>query len=85
MYNISTVFAEELAYEIAKIPEKYRPNLLQIVRLFRESVASNLESNSQDVSLFEAIEDLGLIRAMQEVKDETPLNLKEALAELETL
>lgn len=33
--------------------------------------------------LLEAIEDEGLIRAMNEVKGETPLNLDEALAELE--
>lgn len=33
--------------------------------------------------LLEAIEDEGLIRAMMEVKDETPLTLDEALAELE--
>lgn len=33
--------------------------------------------------LLEAIEDEGLLRAMNEVKDETPLTLNEALAELE--
>ncbi|MBE9226570.1 hypothetical protein IQ264_14170 [Phormidium sp. LEGE 05292] len=33
--------------------------------------------------LLEAIEDEGLIRAMNEVKGETPLTLDEALAELE--
>ena len=33
--------------------------------------------------LLEAIEDEGLILAMMEVKDETPLNLDDALAELE--
>jgi RelB Antitoxin alpha helical domain len=33
--------------------------------------------------LLEAIEDEGLIRAMQGVKGETPLSLKEALEELE--
>lgn len=33
--------------------------------------------------LVEAIEDEGLVRAMMEVKEETPLNLDEALAELE--
>jgi RelB Antitoxin alpha helical domain len=33
--------------------------------------------------LLEAIEDEGLYRAMMEVKDETPLTLDEALAELE--
>ncbi|MBD2185852.1 hypothetical protein H6S82_14895 [Planktothrix sp. FACHB-1355] len=33
--------------------------------------------------LLEAMEDEGLVLAMREVKDETPLNLDEALAELE--
>lgn len=33
--------------------------------------------------LLEAIEDEGLIRAMNEVKGESPLSLDEALAELE--
>lgn len=33
--------------------------------------------------LLEAIEDEGLIRAMQAVKGETPLNIKEALEKLE--
>ncbi|HBE19548.1 MAG TPA: hypothetical protein DDW51_18550, partial [Cyanobacteria bacterium UBA11367] len=33
--------------------------------------------------LLEAMEDEGLVLAMKEVKDETPLNLDEALAELE--
>ncbi|MFM9264750.1 MULTISPECIES: hypothetical protein [Microcoleaceae] len=32
----------------------------------------------------EAIEDRGLLLAMGEVKNETPLNLQQALAELET-
>ncbi|HCV31987.1 MAG TPA: hypothetical protein DGO89_18575 [Microcoleaceae bacterium UBA9251] len=32
----------------------------------------------------EAIEDKGLLLAMREVKNETPLNLQQALAELET-
>jgi RelB Antitoxin alpha helical domain len=40
--------------------------------------------NFQDYErIIEAIEDEGLYRAMMEVKQETPLNLKEALAELE--
>ncbi|MEB3829885.1 hypothetical protein [Phormidium sp. CCY1219] len=34
--------------------------------------------------ILEALEDEGLIRAMMEVKDENPLSLDEALAELET-
>jgi len=33
--------------------------------------------------LLEAMEDEGLLRAMMEVKDETPLNLEQAIAELE--
>jgi RelB Antitoxin alpha helical domain len=40
--------------------------------------------NFQDYErIIEAIEDEGLYRAMMEVKQETPLSLKEALAELE--
>lgn len=40
--------------------------------------------NFQDYErIIEAIEDEGLYRAMREVKDETPLSLEEALAELE--
>jgi hypothetical protein len=34
-----SVYREELAREIQSTPEEYLPNLLQIVRLFRESVA----------------------------------------------
>ncbi len=40
--------------------------------------------NFQDYErIIEAIEDEGLYRAMMEVKDETPLSLEEALAELD--
>ncbi|WP_013321066.1 hypothetical protein [Gloeothece verrucosa] len=40
--------------------------------------------NFQDYErIIEAIEDEGLYRAMKEVKDETPLSLEQALAELE--
>lgn len=40
--------------------------------------------NFQDYErIIEAIEDEGLYRAMREVKDETPLSLEEALAELD--
>ena len=78
-----TIFAEELANELDKIPEQYWSNLLQIIRLFRESVTPVTETHSPDLLIIEAIEDLGLIRAMQEVKHETPLSLKEALAEME--
>jgi hypothetical protein len=87
MINMSTnspiIFAEELANELDKIPEQYRSNLLQIIRLFRESVTPQSESYSQDPAIVEAIEDLGLVRAMLEVKDEKPLSLQEALAEME--
>jgi len=31
-------YEEQLAYEIEKLPGEYLPNLLQIVRLFRDSV-----------------------------------------------
>ncbi len=31
-------YEEQLAHEIEKLPGEYLPNLLQIVRLFRESV-----------------------------------------------
>ncbi|NEQ58453.1 MAG: hypothetical protein F6K53_14020 [Moorea sp. SIO4A1] len=34
-------------------------------------------------TLIESFEDEGLYRAMMEVKDETPLSLEEALAELD--
>ncbi|GAJ00712.1 unnamed protein product [marine sediment metagenome] len=34
-----TTYEEQLIEEIRETPEEYRPNLLQIVRLFRESVA----------------------------------------------
>ena len=40
--------------------------------------------NFQDYErIIETIEDEGLYRAMMEVKDETPLSVEEALAELE--
>ena len=81
--NSSIIFAEELANELDKIPEQYWSNLLQIIRLFRESVTPVSESYSQDSAIVEAIEDLGLVHAMLEVKDEKPLSLQEALAEME--
>ena len=81
--NSPTIFAEELANELDKIPEQYWSNLLQIIRLFRESVTPTSESDSQDSVIVEAIEDLGLVHAMLEVKDEKPLSLQEALAEME--
>ncbi len=33
-----SVYEEQLIYEIRETPPEYLPNLLQIVRLFRESV-----------------------------------------------
>ena len=79
--NSPTIFAEELANELDKIPEQYWANLLQIIRLFRESVTP--VTASPDPAIIEAIEDLGLVHAMLEVKDEKPLSLQEALAEME--
>ena len=81
--NSPNIFAEELANELDKIPEQYWSNLLQIIRLFRESVTPVSESHSQKPEIVEAIEDLGLVHAMLEVKDEKPLSLQEALAEME--
>jgi len=81
--NSPTIFAEELANELDKIPEQYWSNLLQIIRLFRESVTPISETHSSDLDIIEAIENLGLVRAMQEVKHETPLSLQEALAEMQ--
>ena len=81
--NSSIIFAEELANELDKIPEQYWSNLLQIIRLFRESVTPVSEIHSQDPAIVEVIEDLGLVHAMLEVKDEKPLSLQEALAEME--
>ncbi len=34
-----TVYEEKVIQEVKSVPEEYLPNLLQIVRLFRESVA----------------------------------------------
>ena len=82
--NSPTVFAEELANELDKIPEQYWSNLLQIIRLFRESVTPESEIYSQDSVIVEAIEDLGLVHAMLEAKDEKPLSLQEALTEMDT-
>jgi hypothetical protein len=33
-----SIYEEQLACEIKRVPEEHLPNLLQIVRLFRESV-----------------------------------------------
>ena len=34
-----TVYEEQVIQEVKSVPEEYLPNLLQVVRLFRESVA----------------------------------------------
>lgn len=81
--NSPTIFAEELAHELDKIPEQYWSNLLQIIRLFRESVTPVTETQSPDSLIIEAMEDFGLVHAMQEVKHETSLSLQEALVEME--
>ena len=81
--NSPSIFAEELANELDEIPEQYWSNLLQIIRLFREIVTPVSEIHSQDPAIVKAIEDLGLIHAMLEVKNEKPLSLQEALAEME--
>ncbi|MTJ49469.1 hypothetical protein [Dolichospermum sp. UHCC 0259] len=58
---------------------------------FAQELITDIEGNIRKVvidfqdylRLIEAIEDEGLILAMKEVENETPLNLNEALAELE--
>ncbi|PZO45063.1 MAG: hypothetical protein DCF19_00790 [Pseudanabaena frigida] len=81
--NRPTVFAEELANELDKIPEQYWSNLLQIIRLFRESVTPASDIHSKNPAIVEVVEDLGLVHAMLEVKDEKPLSRQKALAEME--
>ncbi|MCW9682599.1 hypothetical protein FJR41_017655 [Dolichospermum planctonicum UHCC 0167] len=58
---------------------------------FAQELITDIEGNIRKVvidfhdylRLLEAIEDEGLILAMKEVENETPLHLNEALAELE--
>lgn len=58
---------------------------------FAQELITDIEGNIRKVvidfqdylRLIEAIEDEGLILAMKEVENETPLHLNEALAELE--
>jgi hypothetical protein len=58
---------------------------------FAQELITDIEGNIRKVvidfqdylRLLEALEDEGLILAMKEVENETPLNLDEALAELE--
>jgi len=38
MAKNTMTYEKQLDYEIEKLPEEYLPNLLQIVRIFRESV-----------------------------------------------
>jgi len=46
MGSKSIRYEEQLDLEIKKLPGEYLPNLLQIVRLFRESVTLKLAENS---------------------------------------
>ena len=41
MATKASIYERRLVHEIKNTPEEYLPNLLQIVRLFRESVALN--------------------------------------------
>ncbi|MBC5796788.1 hypothetical protein H5968_16930 [Sphaerospermopsis sp. LEGE 00249] len=58
---------------------------------FAQELITDIQGNIRKVvmdfqeylRLLEALEDEGLILAMKEVENETPLNLDEALAELE--
>ena len=62
--NSPTMFAEELANELDKIPEQYWSNLLQIIRLFRESVTPVSESSAQDSVIVEAIDRLSMFQIL---------------------
>jgi len=42
----SLTYEEQLDFEIKKVPGEYLPNLLQIIRLFRESVMLKPAENS---------------------------------------
>ena len=46
MGSKSIRYEEQLDFEIKKLPGEYLPNLLQIVRLFRESVTLKSAENS---------------------------------------
>ena len=41
-----SIYEKQLASEIKTIPEEYLPNLLQIIRLFRDSVTLNSAEDS---------------------------------------
>ena len=41
-----SIYEKQLASEIKTIPEEYLPNLLQIIRLFRDSVTLNSAKDS---------------------------------------
>ena len=62
--NSPTILAEELANELDKIPEQYWSNLLQIIRLFRESVTPVSESSAQDSVIVEAIDRLSMFQIL---------------------
>ena len=51
----SATYTEQLNHEIAKLPEEYIPNLLQIIRLFRESVTLKAADESFNGGWKEAV------------------------------
>jgi len=48
-------YEKQLDFEIKKLPEEYLPNLIQIVRLFRESVMLKPAEDSFSQGLKEAM------------------------------
>ncbi|WP_293069744.1 MULTISPECIES: hypothetical protein [unclassified Moorena] len=93
--NLPLALATPVAIYIVKIGVKSFCNEEEIINpkyypLAQELIADN-QGNIQKVlidfqdykRLIESFEDEGLYRAMMEVKDETPLSLEEALAELD--
>lgn len=75
---------ESLVQEVNDFVEfllmKHNRELLEIAKSDFSDYLTNLSDYQR---LLEAMEDKGLVLAMMEVKDETPLNLEQALAELE--
>lgn len=47
MMNQSTIYQNEIINEITKIPLKYFPNLLQMIRVFRETALYNSLSENE--------------------------------------
>ena len=65
------------------IAQVYPDNIIYQKERGEITVEPVSETHSQNLAIVEAIEDLGLVHAMLEVKDEKPLSLQEALAEME--